>query len=160
MPPGSQWCCSAASACMGRQKDSVWGGGGSGRCFPLTAVTDPKFVLFNHVLFFARIMSTLCPNYCRQTARMGGGNFPPAHRPVRLCLLVCQIYFHYKYCPACPNIVASWTTKKYQQLRSSSKKRPVVITILLIMEAGDKNLNPGPNTPRPVYSLCYVVIQQ
>ena len=28
-------------------------GGGTGRFFPLTAVTDPKFVLFNHVLFFA-----------------------------------------------------------------------------------------------------------
>ena len=39
------------------------GGGGSGsRMFPLTAVTDPKFGLFKHVLCFARIMSTLCPN--------------------------------------------------------------------------------------------------
>ena len=36
--------------------------------FPLTAVTDPQFVLFKHVLCFARIMSTLCPNVCRQTA--------------------------------------------------------------------------------------------
>ena len=41
--------------------------------FPLTAVTDPKFVLFKHVLCFAPIMSTLCPNVCRQTARIGGG---------------------------------------------------------------------------------------
>ena len=48
-----------------------WGGGVVKKvpeCFPLTAVTDPKFVLFKHVLCFARIMSTLCPNVCRQTA--------------------------------------------------------------------------------------------
>ena len=67
----------------------LWGGGGSSRnfpgsifCgvaefFPLTAVTDPKFVLFKQVLCFARIMSTLCPNSCRQTARIGGGSCPP-----------------------------------------------------------------------------------
>ena len=56
----------------------LWGG----RIFPLTAVPDPKFVfsavtapkfvLFKHVLCFARIMSTLCPTSCRQTARIGG----------------------------------------------------------------------------------------
>ena len=46
--------------------------------FPLTAVTDPKFVLFKHVLCFARIISTLCPNSCRQTARIGGAAAPPA----------------------------------------------------------------------------------
>ena len=66
------------------------GGGGSSRnfprpnqwvvaeLFPLTAVTDPKFVLFKHVFCFARILSTLCPNVCRQTARIGGGQLPPA----------------------------------------------------------------------------------
>ena len=47
--------------------------------FPLTAVTYPKFVLYNHVLCFARIMSTLSELYCRQTARIGGGGqLPPA----------------------------------------------------------------------------------
>ena len=75
------------------------GGGGSRRNFPgsilcgvaefvpLTAVTDPQFVLFKHVLGFARIMSTLCPNSCRQTARIGGAAAPPCPppRPVRLC---------------------------------------------------------------------------
>ena len=60
-----------------------FGGGGSGRNVSLTAVTDPKFVLFKHVLCFARIMSTLCPNVGRQTARIGGGQLPPP-RPVRL----------------------------------------------------------------------------
>ena len=45
--------------------------------FQLTAVTDPKFGLFKHVLCFARIMSTLCPNSCRQTARIGGGAAAP-----------------------------------------------------------------------------------
>ena len=66
------------------------GGGGSsrnfprpiqwvvGELFPLTAVTDPKFVLFKHVLCFARIISPLCPNLCRQTARIGGATAPPA----------------------------------------------------------------------------------
>ena len=44
--------------------------------FPLTAITDPKFVLFRHVLCFARIISTLCPNSCRQTARIGGAAAP------------------------------------------------------------------------------------
>ena len=45
--------------------------------FPLTPITDPKFVLFKHVLCFARIMSSLpefmstnCPNW-------GGGPLPP-----------------------------------------------------------------------------------
>ena len=55
--------------------------------FPFTAITDPKFVSFKHVLCFARIISTLCPNSCRQTARIGGGQLPPlppAPRPVRL----------------------------------------------------------------------------
>ena len=72
-----------------------WGGEGSSinfpgsilcgvaEFFPLTPVTDPQFLLFKHVLCFARIMSTLCPNSCRQTARIGGGQLPP--RPVRLC---------------------------------------------------------------------------
>ena len=50
--------------------------------FPLTAITDPQFVLFKHVLCFARIMSTLCPNSCRQTARIGGGSCPPPLPPV------------------------------------------------------------------------------
>ena len=50
--------------------------------FPLTPVTDPKFVLFKHVLCFARIMSTLCPNSCRQTARIGGAAAPPCPPPV------------------------------------------------------------------------------
>ena len=30
--------------------------------FPLSAITYPKFVLIKHVLCFARIISTLCPN--------------------------------------------------------------------------------------------------
>ena len=51
--------------------------------FPLTAETDPKFVLFKHVLSFARIMSTLCPNVCRQTARIEGGSCPPLPPPSR-----------------------------------------------------------------------------
>ena len=45
--------------------------------FPFAAVTDPEFVLFRHVLCFARIMSILCPSVCRQTARIGGGQLPP-----------------------------------------------------------------------------------
>ena len=44
---------------------------------PLPAVTDPKFGLFKHVLGFARIICTLCPNSCRQTARIGGAAAPP-----------------------------------------------------------------------------------
>ena len=45
---------------------------------------DPKFVLFKHVLCFARIMSTLCPNSCRQTARIGGQlpPCPPSRTPM------------------------------------------------------------------------------
>ena len=46
--------------------------------FPLPAVTDPRFLLFKHVLGFARIIYTLCPNSCRQTARIGGAAAPPA----------------------------------------------------------------------------------
>ena len=53
-----------------------WGAGVVAELFPLTAVTDPKFVLFKHVLCFARIMSTLCPNVCRQTAELHGGGPP------------------------------------------------------------------------------------
>ena len=72
--------------------DSVGGGGGSSRnfpgsvfCgvaefFPLPAVTDPNFVFFTHVLCFARIMSTLCPNSCRQTARIAPP--PPSRTPM------------------------------------------------------------------------------
>ena len=52
--------------------------------FFLTPVTDPKFGLFGHVLCFARIMSTLFPNSCRQTARIGGAAAPLPPRPVRL----------------------------------------------------------------------------
>ena len=61
--------------------------GGSGRIFALTAVTYPKFVLFKHVLCFARIIYTLCPNVCRQTARIGGATAPPAP-PSRTPMLV------------------------------------------------------------------------
>ena len=59
--------------------------------FPLNAVTDPKFVLFKHVLCFARIISTLCPNSCRQTARIGGAAAPPAppsRTPMHLVYIV------------------------------------------------------------------------
>ena len=56
--------------------DSV-GGGVMAACFPLTAVTYPKFVLYNHVLWFARIMSPLSELYCRQTARIWGGATAP-----------------------------------------------------------------------------------
>ena len=62
-----------------------WAGGVVAEFFPLTAVTYPKFVLFKHVLCFARIMSTLCPNVCRQTARIGGGQLPlcpPSRTPM------------------------------------------------------------------------------
>ena len=69
--------------------DSVGGGGVvaeifrdpyyvGGRNCQLTAVADPKFGLFKHVLGFARIIYTLCPNSCRQTARIGGAAAPPA----------------------------------------------------------------------------------
>ena len=70
------------------------GGGGSSRSFqgsvlcgvaesfPLTPVTDPKFVLLKHVLCFARIISTLCPSSCRQTARIGGAAAPPSRTPM------------------------------------------------------------------------------
>ena len=61
------------------------GGGGVMAAFPpLTAVTYPKFVLYNHVLCFARIMSTLSELYCPQTARIGGGggNCPPSRTPM------------------------------------------------------------------------------
>ena len=54
-----------------------WAGGVVAELFPLTAVTDPRFVLFKHVLCFARIMSTLCPNVCRQTARIEGRGMRP-----------------------------------------------------------------------------------
>ena len=67
------------------------GGGIVAEFFPLTAVTDPKFVLFKHVLSFARIMSTLCPNVCRQTARIGGQlpPSPPSRTPMETeCHLV------------------------------------------------------------------------
>ena len=57
--------------------------------FPLPAVTDPKFGLFKHVLGFARIIYTLCPNSCRQTARIGGAAAPLPPRPVRLCIAIC-----------------------------------------------------------------------
>ena len=63
------------------------GGGGSSRNFPrpirwggssrIFSVNCSKFVLFKHVLCFARIMSTLCPNVCPQTARIGGAAAPP-----------------------------------------------------------------------------------
>ena len=60
--------------------------------FSLTAVTDPKFVLFKHVFSFARIMSTLCPNSCRQTARIGGGAAapcPPSRTPMTINIRAC-----------------------------------------------------------------------
>ena len=57
-------------------------GGVVAEFFPLTAVTDPTFLLFKHILGFARIMSTLCPNVCRQTPRIGGATAPPAPPPV------------------------------------------------------------------------------
>ena len=62
--------------------------------FQLPAVTDPKFGLFKHVLGFARIIYTLCPNSCRQTARIGGAAAPPCPpRPVRLWMeVICYLH--------------------------------------------------------------------
>ena len=62
----------------------------------------------------------------------------------QLTLLMCP-RLDYKYFPACANIVAGWKAKKHQQLRSTDKKGPVIITNLLIMQAGDINPNHGPN---------------
>ena len=59
-------------------------GGVVAELFPLNAVTDPKFVLLKHVLCFARIMSTLCPKVCQQSARIGGCPPCPPPHPVRL----------------------------------------------------------------------------
>ena len=71
--------------CIGVRANIHWGGGRPSFARMDSAVTDHKFVLFKHVLCFARIMSTLCPNVCRQTARIGWGQLPPAPpRPVRL----------------------------------------------------------------------------
>ena len=51
------------------------GGGVVAEFIAAVTLTYPKFVLFKHVLCFARIMSTLCPNVCRQTAPL-----PPPSR--------------------------------------------------------------------------------
>ena len=65
-------------------------GGVVAELFPLTAVTDPKFVLFKHVLCFASIISTLCPKVCPQTARIGGGVAAPCPpSPTPMVLTVC-----------------------------------------------------------------------
>ena len=61
----------------------------------------------------------------------------------QLTLLMCPS-FDYKYFPACPNIVAGWKDKEYKQIRSTDKKGPVIVTTLLLMQAGDINPNPGP----------------
>ena len=52
---------------------------------PLTAVTYQKFVLFKHVLCFARIMSTL-PEFMSTNCPDWGGAAAP--RPVRLWIVV------------------------------------------------------------------------
>ena len=62
----------------------------------------------------------------------------------QLSLLMCPS-FDYKYFPASSNFVAGLKAKKYQQLRSTDKKRPVIVTTLLLMQAGDINPNPGRN---------------
>ena len=75
--PGSIYSVGEGGSSRNFPRPVRWGRGGVvAELFPLTAVTDPKFVLFKHVLCFARIMSTLCPNVCRQTARIGG-QLPP-----------------------------------------------------------------------------------
>ena len=67
----------------GSMRARFGGGGVMAALFPLTAVTYPKFVLYNHVLCFARIMSNLSELYCRQTARIGGGGqLPPSRTPM------------------------------------------------------------------------------
>ena len=81
---------------------SIFGGGGGssrnfpgsilcgvGDFFPLPAVTDPRFVLFKHVLYFARII------ICRLSVRihvdklpeLGGGQLPPLPPPSRTPML-------------------------------------------------------------------------
>ena len=73
----------------------------------------------------------------------------------QLSLLMCPS-FDYNYFPACPNIVAGWKAKKYQQLRSTDKKGPVIVTTLLLMQAGDINPNPGPNNTS--CAICYKAV--
>ena len=60
-------------------------------------------MLLKHVLCFARIMSTLCPNSCRQTARIGGGGqlppCPPSRTPMHQCIwapILTELYMCYK----------------------------------------------------------------
>ena len=62
----------------------------------------------------------------------------------QLSLLMCP-RFDCKYFPACSNFVAGLEAKKYQQLRSTDKKGPLIVTTLLLVQAGDINPNPGPN---------------
>ena len=76
-----------------------FGGGVVAELFPVTAVTDPKFLLFEHVLCFARIMLTLCPNVLSTNIPNWGGQLPHAPRPVRLCVLQFYIMPFQKYVP-------------------------------------------------------------
>ena len=85
--------------------------------FPLTAVTDPKFVLFKHVLCFARIMSTLCPNSCRQTARIGGAAAPPCP-PVPYAYGCSSIYSGAKENNTCYLIIIRLSLSRIEEVRS------------------------------------------
>ena len=64
--------------------DSV-GGGVVAESFPLTTVTDPKFVLFKHVLCFARNNVDSLPECVDKLPELGGGGScppPPSHMPM------------------------------------------------------------------------------
>ena len=67
------------------------GGGVLTAFFPLTAVTDPKFGLFKHVLCFARVMSTLWPEFMSTNCPNWGGQPPVPYAYVYTsCTIKCN----------------------------------------------------------------------
>ena len=68
--------------------------------------------------------------------------------------LLMSTNFDYKYFPTSPNISVCWESKYFYQLASLNQKHPTCFAILILVQAGDLNPNPGPYKPKFPCAIC------
>ena len=68
--------------------------------------------------------------------------------------LVMSPDFEYKYFPASTNTTAGWKSNNFDKIAHLNQKHPTCFAILIFMQAGDLNPNPGPYQPKFSYAIC------
>ena len=60
----------------------------------------------------------------------------------------------YKYFPASTNTTAGWKSNNFYKIASLNRKHPTCFAILILMQSGDLNPNPGSYQPKFPCATC------